>query len=49
MRDVVFVAITIGFFAVCLAYVRACARIIGHEAGAAGEAEPEAELVEVPR
>ena len=29
MRDVVFVAMTIGFFFLCLGYIRACARIIG--------------------
>ena len=29
MRDLVFVAIVIGFFGIAAAYVRACARIIG--------------------
>jgi hypothetical protein len=47
MRDVLFVAITIGFFALCVAYIRACARIIGHEAPAEPEFEADVELVEV--
>ena len=47
MRDVVFVAITIGFFALCVAYIRACGRIIGHEPEPEPELEADAELVEV--
>jgi hypothetical protein len=31
MRDVIYVAITAGFFALCAAYVSACGRIIGRE------------------
>jgi hypothetical protein len=29
MRDIVFVAITVGFFGLCAAYIRACSRIVG--------------------
>ena len=29
MRDVVYVAITVGFFAVAAGFVRGCARIVG--------------------
>jgi hypothetical protein len=28
MGDVVFVAVIVGFFAICAVYIRACARII---------------------
>jgi hypothetical protein len=42
MRDVVFVAVTIGFFAVCVAYVNACARIIGRDSSVELDTEPEA-------
>jgi hypothetical protein len=37
VRDVVFVAVTVGFFGLAAAYIGACARIVGREA-----------LVEVP-
>lgn len=29
MRDVVFIAIAVGFFAICIAYIALCDRIIG--------------------
>jgi hypothetical protein len=29
MRDVLFIAIVVGFFAIAAAYVRGCARLIG--------------------
>jgi hypothetical protein len=29
MRDVIYVAIVIGFFGLCAAYVSACARVVG--------------------
>lgn len=45
MRDVVFVAVTVGFFALAAAYISACSRIIGREA--AVEVEPEPEPFEV--
>jgi len=32
VRDVVFVALTFGFFGLAAAYIGACARIIGREA-----------------
>jgi hypothetical protein len=31
VRDVVFIAVTIGFFGLAAAYIGACARIIGRE------------------
>lgn len=44
MRDVVFVAVTFGFFGLAAAYIGACARIVGREEPAAepgrGEDEP---------
>jgi hypothetical protein len=45
--DLVFMVITIAFFAVCVAYVRLCDRIIGPDPATAapvpaGKAEPEA-------
>lgn len=49
VRDVVFVAVTVGFFSLAAAYVGACARIIGREPSVEVEAEPEADLVEVVR
>jgi len=56
MRDVVYVAIVVGFFGLCAAYVGACARIVGGAApGAAvpvetdeGEAEGAPALAVVP-
>jgi hypothetical protein len=32
MRDIVFVAVSLGFFVLCAAYIRACSTIIGREA-----------------
>jgi hypothetical protein len=51
VRDVVFVAVTVGFFSLAAAYIGACARIIGREAVVEAEPDPEAEadLVEVLR
>ena len=51
MRDVVFVAMTVGFFGLAAAYVGACARIIGREELVEVDVEPddEADLVEVLR
>jgi hypothetical protein len=46
MRDVVFVLVTVGFFAIAAAYVRACARIIGPEE-ISTDAAPEGESPEV--
>ena len=54
MGDVIFVAIVIGFFAIAVAYVYGCARIVGDDelvrvpdteadAGSADEAGPELE------
>jgi hypothetical protein len=43
MRDVVFLLIVIGFFAVAVAYVRACAAVVGEASVsevAAGADEP---------
>ena len=31
MRDVVFIAVTVGFFGLAAAYIGACARIVGRE------------------
>jgi hypothetical protein len=33
MRDVIVIAVTLGFFALCVAYVRWCDRIIGSDSG----------------
>jgi hypothetical protein len=51
VRDVVFVAVTVGFFGLAAAYIGACARIIGREELVEVEVEPEteADLVEVLR
>ncbi|MGD9701357.1 MAG: hypothetical protein AB7Q42_14825 [Acidimicrobiia bacterium] len=45
MRDVVFVSITLGFFAIAAGYVRACARIVGAEEISTGTAPAELEEV----
>ena len=51
MRDVVYVAVVVGFFGLCAAYVGACARIVGGPR--AGDAVPveagEDETAEVAR
>jgi hypothetical protein len=51
VRDVVFVAVTVGFFSLAAAYIGACARIIGREALVEVEVEPDSETdrVEVLR
>jgi hypothetical protein len=41
VRDVVFVAVTVGFFALAAAYIAACSRIIGREALVEVDAEPD--------
>jgi hypothetical protein len=43
MADVVFVGVIFGFFALCVAYVLGCDRIIqgGEQDATAGELEPE--------
>jgi hypothetical protein len=48
VRDVVFVAVTVGFFGLAAAYIGACARIIGREelVEVEAEARSEADLVE---
>jgi hypothetical protein len=45
VRDVVFVAVTVGFFGLAAAYIGACARIVGREALVEVPVEPEAESV----
>jgi hypothetical protein len=51
VRDVVFVAVTVGFFGLAAAYIGACARILGREELVEVEVEPgtEADRVEVLR
>ena len=49
MRDVVFVAVTVGFFGLAAAYIGACARIIGREELVEVEPETGADRVEVLR
>lgn len=46
MRDVVFVAVIVGFFSLAAAYVGACARIIGREPAVEIEVDAEPDLVE---
>jgi len=43
MKDVIFVLLTIGFFALTVLYVQACARIVGPD-----EREAEAPATETP-
>jgi len=31
VRDILYLTIVIGFFALCAAYIRACAAIVGHD------------------
>jgi hypothetical protein len=46
MKDILFVLVTIGFFGLAAAYVRACARIVGaDEPEATATPAPEAEEV----
>lgn len=51
MRDLVFLAVTIGFFAICAAYIGACARIVDRQTanergrGAADAEDADAELL----
>ncbi len=40
MRDLLFVAITIGFFLLCVAYVGVCDRIIGPDPDDLDEVDP---------
>ncbi|MBV8952248.1 MAG: hypothetical protein JOZ99_15340 [Actinobacteria bacterium] len=40
MTDVLFIATLAAFFAVCVLFVRACDRIIGHETVVADTPEP---------
>ncbi|HEU0287835.1 MAG TPA: hypothetical protein VFR22_12385 [Nocardioidaceae bacterium] len=52
MSDLIFVALTVAFFALCVAYVRGCDRIV--ESGSppteeAAVAEPDRALAENPR
>jgi hypothetical protein len=42
VSDLIFVAVVIAFFAVAVAYVRACARIIGDEVVRVTDIDPEA-------
>lgn len=49
MEDLLFVAATLGFFALGLAYVRFCDRIIGPDPTEAAAPTGERELVEVRR
>ena len=47
MRDVVFLAVAMMFFALATAYVMACARIVGPDEPASDAVEPEAAEDEV--
>jgi hypothetical protein len=40
MRDAVFVAVTVAFFAIAALYVRACARILGPDEPVVAALEP---------
>jgi hypothetical protein len=42
MGDLIFVAVVVAFFAVTVAYVRACERIVGRDTG--GEAPADTDL-----
>jgi hypothetical protein len=44
MRDLIFVLLTVGFFAVAALYVRACARIVGSDEHEAPAEETRAEV-----
>jgi hypothetical protein len=48
VADVLFILITLAFFAICVAYVRWCDRIIGADewTGAQGDEAPPAVVVE---
>jgi hypothetical protein len=37
MRDILFIAVVIGFFALAVLFVRACELIVGSSAGVEGE------------
>jgi hypothetical protein len=43
MTDLLFVAMTIAFFVLCVGYVRVCDRIIGPDPRLPGDPEPHAE------
>jgi hypothetical protein len=47
MRDLVFVAIVVAFFAIAAVYVRACARIIGPDELVSSAATEDEEATEV--
>jgi|GEM_PF-1404599 hypothetical protein len=51
MTDVLFVALAVAFFAVCVGYVRFCDRIVasGPEPADKASAESDRELAESPR
>jgi hypothetical protein len=51
MTDVLFVALVVAFFALCVGYVRACDRIVASGPEPAAEASPDSdrELAESPR
>lgn len=46
MRDAAYVAIVFGFFGLCAAYVRACARIVGTDDAVEAVERPVEEAVE---
>ena len=48
MRDVIYILLTLGFFALAYAYISGCARVLGPEPaaeGASSEAEPQPEVL----
>ena len=49
MADIVFIAVTLAFFAVCVAYVRGLDRLVRGAGGARGDHEAEAASAEVAR
>jgi hypothetical protein len=55
MGDLIFVAVVVAFFALTVAYVKACERIVGRDTGADATADGEvvagddAEVVELER
>jgi hypothetical protein len=48
MGDLIFVAVVVAFFALTVAYVRGCERIVGREAGTDASADAEAESALAP-
>jgi hypothetical protein len=46
MADIIFIAVALGFFALCALYVRWCDRIIGPDLFAAAEPADETDVID---